>query len=672
MIASQRGLRLIARSPKRQCTLGSSDELNITTRVAADLLCTTTPQRAGGVRVQRKGSAFAVEADMLTDAHRQALTLSPKESTVALGPTPSYPLFRECPGNPGLMQIPRFYARAFFALDSETTPPARPSRGAPHAFEGKLTTRQQDILTHTMQSLHAHHGAMLVLPCGTGKTVLAIRILCELGQKTMVLVHTQCLMDQWKERIAQFCPTAKVGSLQGDRVRVMGKQIDHVTRDDLLLTGLFDTGEGLTPELVPPTVVALKTRLKELGLHRSGKREELEARLRAYDTTHGSGHVASLFTHKTRAIDRVLGGIPYASDAPLADQLVARGLKPKMAIELAELYDGRDYDVVIGMIQSVCKKTYHSSLLQYGLLVVDEAHHICARMMSESMFRIDTRCVLGLSATPKRTDELGYALPWLLGPVAYALKAQYPGAYYHPIEYTPELPSNRKDIVGRGGMLLIARMITRLVEDDTRNRMIVTSIVSALTTGRHVIVISERVDHLDRLEMMLMTRLRIDTETCTVYVPVADDEGVFKKAFTDPSASDGAAVDFATFVRSADAGVDETWTWAHCPRRTSVTIGQFKGGMDEATRRTSVRCQVVLATYQMCSEGLDIPRLDTLVFATPRSNIEQSAGRILRSHPDKKSPIVYDFVDKYSLFEKMYWKRLRVYRAMAFKRQADD
>lgn len=672
LLARQRGLSVTTRVPKRRCTTDGGDELNITTKVAADLVCADLPSKAPHALVRRTGPVFTVGAAALTDAHRRSLTLRPKESSVALGPTPSYPLFRECSHATGQIQIPRFYAQACFALADTTAPPPRPAGGAPLTFEGTLTTRQRDILTHAMRSLHTHHGAMLVLPCGTGKTVLAIRILCELGQKTMVLVHTQCLMDQWKVRIAQFCPAAKVGSLQGNRVRVVGKGINHVTREDLRLTGLFDEEADQASGRVPPTVGALKARLKELGVRRSGKRDELVSRLRAYDTAHGTAHEPSLHTAKMRAIDRVLAGIPYTSDAPLDSQFVARGIRPKMAADLAALYDGRDYDVVIAMIQSVCKKTYHSSLLRYGLLVVDEAHHVCARMMSESMFRIDARCVLGLSATPKRTDALGYALPWLLGPVAYALKAQYPDAYYHPIEYLPEDPSKRTEIMGRHGKLLVPHMITRLVQDDVRNLRITDTLMSALWNGRHVIVISERLGHLDILETMLMTRIHIDATTRTVYVPTSGSETAFARAFADPSVSDAHVADFVAFVRSADVGVDERWTWVHCPRRSAITVGQFRGGMDPATRCASVRCQVVLTTYQMCSEGLDIPRLDTLIFATPRSNIEQSAGRILRSHPDKQSPVVHDLVDKYSLFEKMYWKRLRVYRSMAFTRCDGD
>ena len=68
----------------------------------------------------------------------------------------------------------------------------------------------------------------------------------------------------------------------------------------------------------------------------------------------------------------------------------------------------------------------------------------------------------------------------------------------------------------------------------------------------------------------------------------------------------------------------------------------------------------------MCAEGLDIPRLDTILLATPRSNVEQSVGRILRLHPDKATPRVLDVVDDFSVFQGMAYQRQRLYRKHDF------
>lgn len=88
----------------------------------------------------------------------------------------------------------------------------------------------------------------------------------------------------------------------------------------------------------------------------------------------------------------------------------------------------------------------------------------------------------------------------------------------------------------------------------------------------------------------------------------------------------------------------------------------YIGGMTDKSRREASEKQVVLATYPMAREGLDIPTLDTLIMATPTSNVEQAVGRLLRSHPDKKSPLVIDFVDQFGIFSAMSRKRARYYQ----------
>jgi len=62
-----------------------------------------------------------------------------------------------------------------------------------------------------------------------------------------------------------------------------------------------------------------------------------------------------------------------------------------------------------------------------------------------------------------------------------------------------------------------------------------------------------------------------------------------------------------------------------------------------------------------CSEGTNLPHLDTLVLATPRSNVKQAIGRILRLVEGKKQPVVLDLVDDHSILKSFYYSRLRQY-----------
>jgi superfamily II DNA or RNA helicase len=89
---------------------------------------------------------------------------------------------------------------------------------------GGLLHRQQEAATQTLLALQASpFAAMLVLPCGFGKTVIALWLAAQLGRKTLVVVHKEFLLEQWRERIATFVPDARIGILQGSKVDTDGK-----------------------------------------------------------------------------------------------------------------------------------------------------------------------------------------------------------------------------------------------------------------------------------------------------------------------------------------------------------------------------------------------------------------------------------------------------------------
>ena len=90
-----------------------------------------------------------------------------------------------------------------------------------------------------------------------------------------------------------------------------------------------------------------------------------------------------------------------------------------------------------------------------------------------------------------------------------------------------------------------------------------------------------------------------------------------------------------------------------------TTVGYYVGGMKQEDLDISKTKQILLATYSMASEGLDVATLSTLVFATPRTDIKQSVGRILRQK-HARNPIVVDVVDSHSTF-KNQWSKRRVY-----------
>jgi superfamily II DNA or RNA helicase len=88
--------------------------------------------------------------------------------------------------------------------------------------------------------------------------------------------------------------------------------------------------------------------------------------------------------------------------------------------------------------------------------------------------------------------------------------------------------------------------------------------------------------------------------------------------------------------------------------------------MKKKARDRSLLCDIVLATFQMAKEGLDAPEVDTLFLVTPKSDVEQSVGRILRYHEDKKEPIVVDMVDMLQVCQQFAEKRVKQYKRLGY------
>ena len=96
--------------------------------------------------------------------------------------------------------------------------------------------------------------------------------------------------------------------------------------------------------------------------------------------------------------------------------------------------------------------------------------------------------------------------------------------------------------------------------------------------------------------------------------------------------------------------------------------GYYIGGMKPDQLRESQEKDIILATFSMASEGMDIPKLDTVILASPKSDVEQSIGRIFRKNECVRNyhPLIIDFQDNFSMFKNQCNKRLSLYRKMNF------
>jgi superfamily II DNA or RNA helicase len=94
-------------------------------------------------------------------------------------------------------------------------------------------------------------------------------------------------------------------------------------------------------------------------------------------------------------------------------------------------------------------------------------------------------------------------------------------------------------------------------------------------------------------------------------------------------------------------------------------VGYYVGGMKEAALKESEKKKIIIATYAMASEGLDIKTLTTLILASPKTDVCQSVGRILRQK--HSSPLVIDIIDEHDIFMSQWYKRRKYYKSQDYK-----
>lgn len=262
--------------------------------------------------------------------------------------------------------------------------------------------------------------------------------------------------------------------------------------------------------------------------------------------------------------------------------------------------------VVMAMVESlVGEREYPREMFEsFGVVVCDEVHRHGAVEWSRAAAMFPARTRIGLSATPRRADGLWNVIRWHVGEVL----VQATGGGAATVFQVGTGVAVPKDVyAGRGrAKMNLARLINYLTRIGSRNDLIVDEIILAMKSGRRPLVLSHRLEHLDTLAAMFELLWDGDhpesdeARTANVLMGKEDDE---------------------------------------------FLVGRYIGGMKEKQIERSRKCRIVFGTYQYAKEGLDDPSLDTLFFATPASDIEQPSGRILRDHPDKKSPLIVDFVD---------------------------
>ena len=281
----------------------------------------------------------------------------------------------------------------------------------------------------------------------------------------------------------------------------------------------------------------------------------------------------------------------------------------------ADVCDWKGKTFVLGMVQSLMiEGKYPPEIYRaFGLQILDECHQMAADCFVRVCQLFAPKLRLGFSATPTRKDGKTKLLEWHIGPllVRGTIMTAKPKVLVRKTGW--KIPYRRK-LVGNdwqqvpiphapGRMMLVNKA---MASSETRNMEIVNFVLQSYRADRVTLVMSDLKDsHLNRLFQMLT------------------NEGV--------------------------PGED---------------IGYYVGGMSKVALSHTKKRRVVLGTYKMCSTGTDVPAWDTLVMATPRADVKQSVGRVLRAVAGKKQPVILDLVDGSPIFEGFHLSRLKQYYAI--------
>lgn len=264
------------------------------------------------------------------------------------------------------------------------------------------------------------------------------------------------------------------------------------------------------------------------------------------------------------------------------------------------------YPVMMATVQTLARPyVTELALRRFGFCIFDEVDAFNADFFQRALFKIPAQIRWGMSATCERTDGRGEIAERHLGPVRVTTEHEQETPDIYPVH----MPAYMEVPPFKGDMIKSLAVFNKIIRQcKPRNEWIAQSCYYLHGQHRNIIVFAQTVKHLEALKIM-----------------------------------------------AEAAGVPE------------VDTCLYVGGMKEATRlHYAATKKIFFATYAMASRSTNIPRLDTLIFATPQGNVRQSVGRIRRPCENKKTPRVYDIRDPYTVSNILAKSRDKWYSAKDF------
>lgn len=290
------------------------------------------------------------------------------------------------------------------------------------------------------------------------------------------------------------------------------------------------------------------------------------------------------------------------------------GLPPsKIGLWRGDFVPSVQHSVVIGLVHSIAKgpeRYGEEAYKHFGLVICDEVHRMGANFFSQAMWWLPSKLRLGLSATPYRKDGRDVVFRSHIGEIEVeaVMEVMIPKVIFTKSGWRVPRNSSGEPIGHSPGKTM---HLNRFFGRDLRRNMIICNFLkAALVKERSTIIFADTLDQLRAIQ----------------------EVGV---------ASGLPARAFGWYVGLSDYPTIERGT-------------KNRGALVKLEREAAKRKPFILATYKMASEATDIPWLDAMVLAAPRSDVVQIVGRIRREYEGKRQPVVFDVVDDDSPVFKAY------------------
>lgn len=278
--------------------------------------------------------------------------------------------------------------------------------------------------------------------------------------------------------------------------------------------------------------------------------------------------------------------------------------------------DADQYDITICMIQTICRREFPDGFFdQYGFTIFDECHHLGASYFSKALLKIQTKWMLGLSATPDREDGLTRVFEYYLGEAVYKKTQRAPDkeAVVKAVWFSSADPAYHDVPTNWRGEPVTAKLLNQVAEYEPRNQKLMALLHEyAQDPQRFILILSDRISQLD---------------------------------------------------------------WISNALGTSYLHGYYIGGMKQSVlNENAEKCQILLATYQMASEAFSVKKLNTVILATPRKNVQQSTGRIFRQRIEERAvaPHIIDIIDSHDCHVRRWYVRRKFYKECEYTIQHID